>query len=135
MNGVLIAKEKWYWKLSGNDNLALIVVKGLHHVRFVGTIMNVQMNVIVESVKMNKPYYEYPAIFVKNEFGIAVEFPDLPGCYTCGKNIDEAIEMAKDALACNLQGMIKDGDVLPTPSDPTTWDDEMTAILITVILQ
>lgn len=36
----------------------------------------------------------YPAIFSKDEAGIAVEFPDLPGCFTCGKSEEEAVARA-----------------------------------------
>ncbi|MBU5317909.1 type II toxin-antitoxin system HicB family antitoxin, partial [Clostridium bornimense] len=30
--------------------------------------------------------------------GISIEFPDLPGCLTCGDDIDEAIKTAKECL-------------------------------------
>mgnify|MGYP002515643376 CR=1 FL=1 len=46
----------------------------------------------------------YPAIFHKNEQGYWVEFPDLPGCNTQGKTIEEACKMAKEALALYLDG-------------------------------
>lgn len=41
----------------------------------------------------------YPAIFHKaEEGGFWVEFPDLPGCVTEGNSIEEALNMAGDAL-------------------------------------
>lgn len=41
----------------------------------------------------------YPAVFHKQEGGgYWVEFPDLPGCLTEGSNLDEAFNMAGDAL-------------------------------------
>lgn len=41
----------------------------------------------------------YPAVFHKNEDGgYWVEFPDLPGCLTEGNSIEEALNMAGDAL-------------------------------------
>lgn len=48
---------------------------------------------------MSKIYY--PAVFHKaNDIdGYWVEFPDLPGCFTQGKDEIETIEMAKDALS------------------------------------
>jgi predicted RNase H-like HicB family nuclease len=45
-----------------------------------------------------KDRYIYPAILSFDADGISVEFPDLPGCYTCGSTQDEAYDMAKDAL-------------------------------------
>lgn len=50
----------------------------------------------------------------KSDF--SVSFPDFPGCITAGKNIDEAKDMAEEALTLHIQGMIKDGDKLPFPS-------------------
>jgi predicted RNase H-like HicB family nuclease len=50
----------------------------------------------------------------KSEFGVS--FPDFPGCITAGKNIDEAKDMAQEALTLHIHGMIEDGDRLPTPS-------------------
>jgi predicted RNase H-like HicB family nuclease len=50
----------------------------------------------------------------KSEFGVS--FPDFPGCITAGKNIDEAKDMAQEALTLHIQGMIEDGEQLPAPS-------------------
>jgi predicted RNase H-like HicB family nuclease len=61
--------------------------------------------------------YIFPAIFSYDDDGIAISFPDLPGCNTCGNDQDEAIEMAKDALAGHLSCLEDDGDSIPTPSD------------------
>lgn len=46
--------------------------------------------------------YVYPAIFAKDEDVIYVSFPDLENCFTQGKNMVEAIEMAEDVLALTL---------------------------------
>jgi predicted RNase H-like HicB family nuclease len=50
----------------------------------------------------------------KSDFGVS--FPDFPGCITAGKNIDEAKDMAQDALAIHIQGILEDGEQLPSPS-------------------
>jgi len=50
----------------------------------------------------------------KSDFGVS--FPDLPGCITAGKNIDEAKDMAQEALTLHIQGMLEDGEQLPVPS-------------------
>lgn len=61
--------------------------------------------------------YAYPAVFAKEKDGTyAVKFRDLEGCYTCGGNIEEAIEMAEDVLALVLYGYEKDGREIPDPS-------------------
>ncbi|MCL2299240.1 MAG: type II toxin-antitoxin system HicB family antitoxin [Firmicutes bacterium] len=48
--------------------------------------------------------YFYPAIFMPEETGYSVSFPDLPGCFTEGDTLEEAYEMAFAALGLYLQG-------------------------------
>ena len=50
----------------------------------------------------------------KSDFGVS--FPDFPGCITAGKNIDEAKDMAQEALTLHIHGMLEDGEQLPDPS-------------------
>ncbi len=50
----------------------------------------------------------------KSDFGVS--FPDFPGCVTAGKNIDEAKDMAQEALTLHIRGMLEDGEQLPGPS-------------------
>ena len=50
----------------------------------------------------------------KSDFGVS--FPDFPGCITAGENIDEAKDMAQEALTFHIQGMLEDGEQLPDPS-------------------
>ena len=45
-----------------------------------------------------------------------VSFPDLPGCVTAGRDLDEARAMAEEALALHLQGVAEDGEAAPEPS-------------------
>ena len=52
----------------------------------------------------------------ENSSDYGVSFPDFPGCVTAGKTLHEAYEMAAEALALHIQGMVEDGDVIPEPS-------------------
>ena len=61
--------------------------------------------------------YIYPAIFLHEESGYSVRFPDLEDCATSGVSLEEAIEMAKDALCLTLYDMEERGETAPTPSD------------------
>ena len=45
-----------------------------------------------------------------------VSFPDLPGCITAGGTLEEAREMAAEALALHLEGMTRSGMDIPEPS-------------------
>ena len=46
----------------------------------------------------------------------SVCFPDFPGCVTAGTTIDEAVEMAYEALPFHIEGMVEDGDPIPRPT-------------------
>jgi len=59
---------------------------------------------------------QYVALFEKEKNGYSVEFPDFPGCVTCGDDLDEAVDMAHEALAMFVEGMLEDGESLPEPS-------------------
>lgn len=61
----------------------------------------------------------YPAVFrpfSDGSGGFVVEFPDLPGCVTEGKNLEEAIEMGIDAASGWILGELEDGEKIPVPS-------------------
>lgn len=45
-----------------------------------------------------------------------VSFPDLPGCITADSTIEEAREMAAEALMLHLEGMAASGEYIPPPS-------------------
>lgn len=50
----------------------------------------------------------------KTDFGVS--FPDFPGCITAGKTIDEAKDMAQEALTGHVAVMLDAGLPLPAPS-------------------
>ncbi len=60
-------------------------------------------------------YYIFPAIFTYDD-GISVEFPDLPGCVTCGDTAEEAFRMAQDALEGVQLILEEDGEAIPSPT-------------------
>jgi predicted RNase H-like HicB family nuclease len=60
---------------------------------------------------------EYIALIHKDpvsDFGVS--FPDFPGCISAGSTLDEARDMAAEALAFHIEGMVEDGEAIPTPS-------------------
>ncbi|NQT88095.1 type II toxin-antitoxin system HicB family antitoxin [bacterium] len=59
----------------------------------------------------------YPIVIHKDEdsdYGVTV--PDLPGCFSAGRTVDEAIDMAREAIELHLEGLIEDGALAPSPS-------------------
>lgn len=60
---------------------------------------------------------QYIALIHKDaDSDYGVSFPDLPGCVTAGRDLDEARAMAQEALALHLEGLAEDGEALPEPS-------------------
>jgi len=58
-------------------------------------------------------YVAYLRKDADSDFG--VEFPDLPGCFSAGTTVEEALAMAEDALAGHLAELIEHGDPVPAP--------------------
>jgi len=61
--------------------------------------------------------YVYPALFELNELGgYCVNFPDIQGGYTEGKDLEEAKEMAQDVLCLVLYNHEVHGNEIPPPT-------------------
>jgi len=58
--------------------------------------------------KRKEKIYQYDVIFDPNGEGYTVTAPKLPGLITEGNNLKEAREMAKDAIRCYLEALLKD---------------------------
>lgn len=64
---------------------------------------------------MNRLFY--PAVFHNaEEGGFWVSFPDLPECLTQGDDMQQAYEMAVEALRLSITTMEEAGEELPKPS-------------------
>lgn len=55
----------------------------------------------------------YIAYFFFDGGGIGVEFPDVPGAYTCADSMDEALHAARESLNGVLKAMLERGERLP----------------------
>lgn len=51
------------------------------------------------------------------EGGYTIIVPSLPGCVTYGKNLQEAKEMAIDAIEGYLYSLKKHNDIIPSDAD------------------
>jgi len=75
--------------------------------------------------------YVYTVIYeALSEGGYHVIVPALPGIVTYGRDLDEAREMARDAIVCHLRGLLKDGEEIPEDpfarSQPVTEELKVT---------
>ena len=60
----------------------------------------------------------FPAVFHKDKsscFGVTI--PDIPGCFTAGDTLDEAIQNVQEAVECHLHGE----EFIPSPSPLEGW--------------
>ena len=60
--------------------------------------------------------YVYPAVFTEENGQYLVSVPDLSGCHTFGDDLNEAIEMARDAMAMWLCIAEDRNEEIPQPS-------------------
>ena len=71
-----------------------------------------------------------------SDFGVS--FPDFPGCITAGSTIDDAKDMAQDAISLHIKGMLEDGENIPAPSkleeiiDDPDYMDAVAILLVSV---
>ena len=47
-----------------------------------------------------------------------VQFPDVPGCFSAGDTLEEALNNAAEALAAHIAWLERDGDPVPSPRSP-----------------
>lgn len=60
---------------------------------------------------------KYPIVIHKDpdsDYGVTV--PDLPGCFSAGSTVEEAMENAQEAVLTHIEGLVMDGETVPSPS-------------------
>jgi predicted RNase H-like HicB family nuclease len=58
----------------------------------------------------------YPVVVHKDpdsDYGVTV--PDLPGCFSAGETLDEALTEVVEAIETHLEGILLDGEPIPQP--------------------
>ena len=56
----------------------------------------------------------YPVVIHKDpdsDYGVTV--PDLPGCFSAGEMMDEALSQTVEAIECHLEALMLDGEPIP----------------------
>jgi predicted RNase H-like HicB family nuclease len=56
------------------------------------------------------------------EEGYTARVPALPGCITYGRNKEEALERAKEAIEGFIEGLQKAGEPVPEEGTPVAMD-------------
>lgn len=58
----------------------------------------------------------YPVVLHKDadsDYGVTV--PDLPGCFSAGATVEEALSQVVEAIELHLEGLLLDNEPLPLP--------------------
>jgi len=75
----------------------------------------------------NLEYYvklKYPFVLDQDQDGsYFIEYPDLPGCMTCGATIEGVLEMGEDAKRCWISSALQAGDFVPEPKIAVEYPD------------
>lgn len=64
---------------------------------------------------------QYPVVIHKDidsDYGVTV--PDLPGCFSAGDTVDDALVQATEAILCHIEGLMMDDEPVPTPKSIET---------------
>jgi len=59
----------------------------------------------------------YPVVIHKekgSDYGVTV--PDLPGCFSAGRTMQESLEAVREAVVTHIEGMLLDGERVPHPT-------------------
>jgi predicted RNase H-like HicB family nuclease len=74
----------------------------------------------------------YVAVFEEDgpDKAVGIWFPDLPGCFSAGDDLDEALRNAPEAIGLYAESLAEEGRSLPPPrlltdlrADPKFTDD------------
>ncbi len=58
----------------------------------------------------------YPVVLHKDSESIyGVTVPDVPGCFSAGETVDEALLNTSEAIECHLESLLMDGEEIPMP--------------------
>jgi len=58
---------------------------------------------------------KYTVIIEQGDSSYGAYVPDLPGCIAAGETKKEVLELIKEAIEFHIEGLIEDGNKIPTP--------------------
>lgn len=76
----------------------------------------------------------YLAVLEPTGTGYSVYFPDLQGCISIGKDIEDAVKMAKEALQLHIYGMEKDGEKLPLTTKSISHEEISGCVVVPITI-
>lgn len=59
---------------------------------------------------------KYAVVIEQGPDNLSAYVPDLPGCVTTGKTVEEIQRNIREAISFHLEGMREDGEPIPEPT-------------------
>jgi predicted RNase H-like HicB family nuclease len=63
----------------------------------------------------------YAIVIEHGERNLSAYVPDLPGCVTTGRTVEEILRNMTEAIALHLDGMREDGQPIPEPNSSVEY--------------
>ena len=71
-------------------------------------------------------------IHKENDGDFGVSFPDFPALVTAGRTIASARQLAEEALAFHVEGLMEDCEPVPEPTSPRCDKDVLATIQVSL---
>jgi antitoxin HicB len=85
---------------------------------------------VLEEFDMRKQTYNIELYYDKDEKMFTVTVPALPGCVPQGKDIEQCIDRAREAILCHIEGLRK--ATLQDPDETWIHSDPMCGAVTTI---
>ena len=69
----------------------------------------------------------YAILIEKAEANYSAYVPDLPGCVSTGRTVEEVKRNIAEAVDFHIQGLIEDGEPVPPPTTLSDYDETKVA--------
>lgn len=66
---------------------------------------------------------KYAIVIEHGPNNLSAYVPDLPGCVTTGRTVDEVQANMREAIQLHVAGMVEDGEAIPVPSSEVAYVD------------
>ncbi len=65
----------------------------------------------------------YAVVIERGENNFSAYVPDLPGCISTGRSVEEIERNIREAIELHLEGMAEDGEPIPEPTTAVSYVD------------
>jgi predicted RNase H-like HicB family nuclease len=69
----------------------------------------------------------FAVVIERGEENYSAYVPDLPGCVSTGRTLDEVRANIREAIDFHIEGMIEDGEPIPAPTTVSEYVESRVA--------